>query len=221
MKQFELDKAAVEAAAQREDNLARFREWMIAHHPEIKFPSIAVEKLFEEYLDFSERPLTNADFAFSFSNLESKIYGRQHVATADEIRAQLIEKICDLIASKNGGKDGKFDSYQLKSERIKMEFWSITELVNRLEEVMRRQTLASKPLTELHQIARGNKEERPYIGFATLASSIVPRGQIIAVSTREYLNQIAKADIHAFKKMVEVYGSKQVDDIRFGRRYGN
>jgi hypothetical protein len=209
--QYEKDKAAVAAKEQRDRNLVLLRNFLELKHPEIK-PGIAIDNLFADYMDLESIDRTDSEFEFALSNLQSRINSKQHVPTVAELKAQLIDKILELL---------NLDAYQSKNERQRMQFWTLEQLSQRLENAVSKKQLANRPLHELHEIARGTQEIRPYPGYATLASSIVPRGQIVAIKTRDYLDQLGRTDLHAFKKMVEVYGSKQIDDIRFGRRYGN
>jgi hypothetical protein len=224
MKKFEVDHAAQTAKEQKERNLVLLRQWLEERHPEIKVCQ-ATDGGFLEYMDFESEDLTPAQFEFALSNLGSMVV-RQRVESAEEVKQQLIESIVTLTKAKPN--DSKtFQIAVAGGARVLswttrgLAQWSVSELTELLAAIVTKQTLETKQVSEVREIARGVQEERPYPGYATLASTIVPPGQILAISTRDYLSQIAKADLHQFKKMVQVYGSKQIDDIRFGRRYGN
>jgi hypothetical protein len=209
--QFEQDQQAVVDAAQREQNLNALHHWLAGNHPEITSPSIAVDRLFEEYADFTERPFTAADFAFMFSNLGSRIHGRQHVPSAGELKAQLIAKICEMISSKDGGRDGKFGKSQLDNERKKMSFWTIPQLTTRLDEIVRRQTLSGKPLEQLKaDIAEARRDTRRYPGYPDLPLEIVPKGKVRAVRCdAKYLMNL---DSNELRHLCRRYSLPQIND---------
>jgi hypothetical protein len=136
----------------------------------------------------------------------------QAVPTTEETKAALIDKIANLIASTNGGRDGKYDQHQLKTERGKMAHWSVQQLTDRLDEVVRRQTLAAKPIAELHKIVEAG---RKYQGYPTLGKTKVPPGKVRAVAVdAAYLKSL---DPWELKKLVRLYGIDQVNDRLAGK----
>jgi len=48
-----------------------------------------------------------------------------------------------LLASKNGGRDGKFDSYNLQSEEKRMASWTLDALRIRLAEIKTKQRMST------------------------------------------------------------------------------
>lgn len=207
---FKEDKLAADSAVQREANLATYRNWL-PKHPEVK-DCIANLKMFQEYLDWSDE-FTEADLEFALGNMTSRLQlAIQRVPTPEETKAALIDKICSLIASANGGRDGKFDSFNLDSERGKMAHWTIPQLTQRLEEIVRKQTLAVKPIGELQKIV---VEGRKYVGYPALGKTVVPPGKVRAVpQDAAYLRAL---DPWELKKLVRLYGLEQVNNRLAGK----
>jgi hypothetical protein len=55
-------------------------------------------------------------------------------------------------------------------------------------------------------------DRRPFPGWPTLPPQLVLPGQIYAINvTAEWLNGLARNDLWQFKRLVKLYGSKQVD----------
>lgn len=135
-------------------------------------------------------------------------------------REQLLNDILDLLFDPYGRRMSTAD---LKNAKNQMLYWSRQRLRARLAEVQTKQAMAQKSAGQLRSdraaVRKAAEVERPYPGYPTLLSTIVPRGQIQAVSTKDYLQQIAKHDLFEFKRFVRLYGSQQIDDIRLGRRY--
>jgi hypothetical protein len=205
--QYEKDLAATTASEQREKNLVLFRKWLVEKHPEIKL-SIAVEKLFGEYMDFEEESFTDKDFDFALGNLESMIYGREHVPTPEETKAALVAKIVELTSAKDGmtyklavsgGREVKWSVHLLPT-------FSIEQLVELLDEWLRKKTLEAKPHSEVQQIAASN---RPNYGYPQLPKQIVRPGTVRAVPLdAAYLRGL---DTYELKKNIRLYGLEQVN----------
>ncbi len=171
------------------------------------------EANFRMCVDFSNGDLTLGKFEFLISNTPpgfSLVFG-------DE-RQDLLDKIQEKLADPYGRRMTTFD---LKTQMKKFSTFNRMELRAKLAEITRRQELSKKTATELRADNAAYyraQENQLYPGFPTLASTIVPPGQIQAVSTREYLQHLAKHDLYGFKRMIRLYGSQQCDDIRLGRR---
>jgi hypothetical protein len=207
--QFEVDSAAVAAKEQRDRNVALLRDWLATTHPEIP-PSIAVDKLFESYMDFESEDLTPAQFEFALGNLESQIGGRQHVPSEDELKQNIIDKICDLL---------NVDEFQKRNERTKLQFQSLVELSGKLNKLLARRELASKSGAELREIAKGPQAvPSQFPGYPNLTSTYVPKypvpalgwDTIRAVPTGEYLRYLAKKDLATFKTFTRLYSGAQI-----------
>ena len=194
--QFDSDRQAAAQAAQAETNRAALSKWLERHHPEIP-DCIAVRNVFEEYMDFSY-PLSDSDFEFALGNLESRI-SKQRVPTQTEVKQDLIETILGLIASSNGGRDGKFNSENLKSESIRMSYWSVSELTTRLNEILEKQRLQPKSAGQIRQeLAASRPTPSKYPGFPDLDKTVTA-STIKNLSTFE------------LKKLIRVYSVQQVN----------
>src|SRR6266404_5586367 len=103
----------------------------------------------------------------------------------ERTRQQIVSEILSLLASKNDGRDGKFNSFNLRSEEKRMESWSLDALRIRLAEIRTKQGMASKSASELKQIvAEARRDDRPYPGFPTLDKSL-QASHIKALSSAE------------------------------------
>jgi len=207
MTQFEQDKQAAQDAVLTEQSYKAYRAF-IERHAEIP-DGMATEKLFREYADWSDG-LTEADFEFALSNLHSCLPKRR-VATPEEVKAVLIDKICELIASKNEGRDGKFDRFALASERKKLAFQSIEQLTQRLDEVVRKQIHAGKTVLELrNQLAEARRDTRRYPGYPDLPAEVVPDGKVRAIRCdAAFLKNLDPATL---RRYVQRFGIQQIND---------
>jgi hypothetical protein len=203
---FELDKQAAANAAQVDANQTLFTQWL-GKHPEVP-DCTAVRNLFQEYMDFTD-PLSVADFDFAYGNLESSLR-KQRVATEAEIKQELIGKICELIASKNGGRDGKFSTIgnaaspsELERERKRISFWTVEALTKRLEEVVRAQRLSKFSAGELREhLSQHRAAQQP--GRVVLPTEY----------TRERIHAMSS---HEIKKLIRDWTVTVVNDRLFGR----
>jgi hypothetical protein len=207
--QFEKDAATVAAKEQKERNIVLLRQFLETNHPEIR-PSIAVDRLFESYMDFESIDRTPSEFEFALSNLESQIGGRQHVPSEDELRENIIDKICEML---------NVDEFQKRNERTKLQFQSLVELSGKLNTLLARRELASKSGAELRKIAKGPQAApSQFPGYPSLTSSYVPKyavpelgwDTIHAVPTGEYLRYLAKKDLATFKTFTRLYSGAQI-----------
>lgn len=191
---------AAQAAAQRDENLAVYQRWL-ATHPEIK-DCTATLKSVEEFCDFG-MPLAMADLDFALSN--GIQVAKQSVPTESAVKADLIDRICELIASKDGtGRDGKYSTYQLEQERKKYQFWTVEQLTARLDEVVRKQTLSVKPVGELQEVVRSHyapQNQRPALPAEFTAQRLKDRS----------------FPVSELKKLIRMYGADGVNDRLFGR----
>ena len=208
---FEQDRQAEAREARIIAQTDALRSWLEEKHPDIWFGE-AVRLAFMEDMGNSFLTATEEDFEYSLRTTRTN-FSRQHVPTPEEVKTELIDKICSMIASSDGtGRDGKFSAFSLSTERTKMAHWSIEQLTQRLEEVVRKQTLSAKPITELHQIV---KSGRKYQGYPTLGKTFVRPGTVRAVPLdAEYLKRL---DPWELKRFVRLYGLEQVNDRLAGR----
>jgi len=153
----------------------------------------------------------DADWEFALDMIDTR-YLRQHVPTPQEKKADLIDSILELIASKDGGRDGKFSTLrvngepsELDKERTRLSYFSIPELHERLDEVTRKQFWAGKPLHEMKKFVAGARvDTRKYSGFPDLDKTVTA-STIKNLSTFE------------LKKLIRVYSVQQVNDRLSGR----
>jgi len=200
---------------QAEDNMNRLRLWLEHNHQ--VYTTVASQKQFLEY--FGDRictPLSEDDFAFAFDKKNS---GNLPMPTEEEQKAELIEEICSLLKSKDGGRDGKHSNFDIQTVRTKMSAnqWTVQKLTERRDEILREQALNRVSVPELHQIVRDAEPKRRYPGYPNLPDTIVPSGQVQAVKCdAAYLYGLAKNDFYLYKRMVEKFGSQQINDRQKG-----
>jgi len=195
-----------EEARQEEARTARLaaqtealKQWLEKSHPEIPF-CIALLKEFRESMLGAFFTADDADWEYALNMIDTR-YLRQHVPTEKETKAELIETILEKIASADGGRDGKFNPANLKSERIRMSYWSVSELTARLNEVVEKQRLQPKSAGQIRQELQ--------------ASRPTPQVKVLpAEYTRQRIHQMPSFEI---KKLIRDYTATVVNDRLFGR----
>jgi hypothetical protein len=127
-------------------------------------------------------------------------------------RQQLTGQIIDLLAGKGKG----HDAFTLKQEEKRLQTFTIPALRVRLSDLQMKAKMASTDLGTLKRfVAESHRDDRPFPGWPTLPSQMVPRGGIYSLNVNaEYLNQLARTDIYEFKRLVRLYGSEQIDARR-------
>jgi hypothetical protein len=133
-------------------------------------------------------------------------------------RQDLLDKIKERLTDPYGRRMSAFD---LESQMKKFGHLDRMQLRAKLDEITRRQELNKKTAAELRaDNAAYHKAQTNglYPGYETLPETIIPPGQTQGVSTKEYLQHLAKHNFRGFEYFVKRYGSAQVDDIRLGRR---
>ena len=124
---FEQNRQADRRAAQEAEAVERWKNWMAVKHPEIRAGD-ATLLAFREHMMYAFLTATEDDFEHALKDIDVR-YLKQHVPTQRETKAELV---LEKIASTNGGRDGKFNPENLKSERTRMSYWSVSELTARL-----------------------------------------------------------------------------------------
>jgi hypothetical protein len=108
--------------------------------------------------------------------------------------------------------------FDFKNEVMRFGTLSIRELRSKLREL---QFKASHPTAQsARDYLKGVRAQEPvnkYPGWPRLLSTYVPKGQVIAVSTRDYLLHLSKTDIYEFKRMCRLYSVEQINDFLAGR----
>jgi hypothetical protein len=129
----------------------------------------------------------------------------------ERTREQITEEILTLLASKNGGRDGKFDAFNLRSEEKRMASWSLDQLRSRLAEIRNRQRMAPMPVAALKQVVHeAHRDQSQFPGYSNLPPTMWDGSKHVKVDA-DYLNGLARQDIWAFKRLVRLYGSEQID----------
>ncbi len=142
-----------------------------------------------------------------------KNYATQSIERSKE---QIIEEVLTLLESRNGGRDGKFDSYNLRSEEARMRSWSLNDLRARLNEIKVRQRMAVEPVSALKTfVADAHRVTNEFAGWPNLPKSMwsSSQGRTITVDA-DYLNHLGKHDKYEFSRFVKLYGSAQIDHRR-------
>jgi hypothetical protein len=127
-------------------------------------------------------------------------------------RRQLTQQIIDLLAAKGKG----HDTFTLRQEEKRLALLSIPALRSRLADLQMKAKMASTDVATLKQfVSHAHRDHRPFPGWPTLPTRMVPPGEIFAVAVdAEYLNGLLKNDIWQFKRLVKLYGSEQIDSRR-------
>jgi hypothetical protein len=186
--------------------------WLEKNHPEISF-GIALLKEFRENMLGAFFTADDADWQYALNMIDTR-YLRQHVNTPDETKAELTDKICELLRNPNGGTSGgKYSDLDLSAFRKnKAPFMSISELTAKLEQIVRSQTIAKQPMSETKQIL---VSARKYQGYPTLGKTVVPPGQVHAIQQdAAYLKSL---DSWELKRLCRLYGVEQVNNRLAGK----
>ena len=120
----------------------------------------------------------------------------------ERTRQQIVAEILSLLASKNDGRDGKFNSFNLRSEEKRMESWSLDALRQRLAEIKTKQFLSSKSTSDLKKIVAEASRPAPQV-------KVLP-----AEYTRERINAMPS---HEIRRLIRDYTTSVVNDRLFGR----
>ncbi len=208
---------AVEAA--RTENAKRETVAAVyAKYPKMVQCEANARKILEDIVYWTQTPevLPTLDLfeAMLLENPEHiKTYATQSIERTKE---QIIEDILSLLESKNGGRDGKFDSYNLRSEEARMKSWSLDALRTRLNDIKTKQRMSTTSVSTLKTfLADAHRDDQPFPGFPTLPKSLwsTSQGRTINIDAA-YLNHIGKHDKYEFLRFVKLYGSAQVDHRR-------
>jgi hypothetical protein len=128
----------------------------------------------------------------------------------ERTKEQLIEEILGLIASKNSGRDGKFDDFSLKNEEKRMASWSLDQLRARLNEIKTKQRMSSTmsvPALKAY-VKEQHRNQRKYPGYPDLPQTIWQDGR----SVRLDASGIKALSSYEIKRLTRIYGDQQVND---------
>jgi len=148
---------------------------------------------------------TDDDFEYSLSTTRTNL-SRRRIPTEREVKADLIEQIMAALQSTNN-KHWTIP-FNVKSERTKMAFWSVEQLTERLNGIIRAQELNAKPVSELYQIVASNREE----------PSLYPKLPLYTDDGKpldeDYLNGLTRFDKATFIRLVKRFSSEAIDRPR-------
>jgi hypothetical protein len=152
---------AIEAAHFQQES-ARGLEQIFSAYPTL-VRCDANKKLIQEYCRefMGDEVAVSLDTFRNFLDLNPGAWKSLVHRDVEVTKQQIIEDILTLLASKNQGRDGRFDSFNLRSEAKRMESWSVDALRARLAEIRSKQSLASKSTSELKQIVSDARRPTP------------------------------------------------------------
>jgi hypothetical protein len=118
----------------------------------------------------------------------------------ERTKEQLIQEILTLLVSKNGGRDGKFDAFNLRSEEKRMASWSLDALRARLNEIRVKQRMAVQPVSDLKQIVRDARPD--YNQWPQLPKTIWDGSKHVALDAA-YIKRLDAWEIRRYQR---IYG---------------
>ena len=137
---------------------------------------------------------------------EMKNFATQPVEKSKE---QITEDILSLLASKNGGRDGKFNEFNLQSEKSRMASWSLEALRVRLAEIKAKQHMSTTPVSVLKAfVMDAHTDKRKYPGFPELPRQIWNGTAHVAVNASFFRG----LDAHEIRRYTRLYSDAQVNE---------
>ena len=123
-------------------------------------------------------------------------------------KEQLREEILTLLASKNGGRDGKFDAYNLRSEEARMKSWSLDALRARLNEIRTKQRMAVAPVSALKTfVAESRRDTSPYPGFPQMPKEVWQDGKTVPLNAAT----IKAMSSYEIRRLARIYSDRQLN----------
>ena len=204
----------------------RLRRWLVSKGWTL---NIAAMKLFQEEMGDDFLTATNEDFEYHLGRTDSTI-SLLPAPSPEQVKATLIEQICTLLKSPGGdGRGGRYtycgsatkclhkpsSICNIHAAQYAMQTWDIPRLTARLQEIRFKQE--KHTVTELRQLIQSARPERRADGYPRLPTTIVPPGQVQAVTCDSaYLLGLAKTDFYEYKRLVSRYGSTQITERQKG-----
>jgi hypothetical protein len=107
------------------------------------------------------------------------------------------------------------DKFSLQGERKRLQHLPLEACRQKLEELKRRQGMSSASVSELKTFVRESTQGASFQGYPILPPSLwnTESGRHVALDAT-YLNGLITADLWSFKRLVKLYGSRQVDQRR-------
>ena len=122
----------------------------------------------------------------------------------EQIRAEILT----LLASKSGGRDGKFDSYNLRSEEKRMASWSLDALRARLNEIKTKQPMAVEPVSTLKTfVAESRRDTSPYPGFPQMPKEVWQDGKTVLLNAAT----IKAMSSYEVRRLARIYSDRQLN----------
>lgn len=102
------------------------------------------------------------------------------------------------------------DANALRSLRLRLSTYSLSQLRQKRRTIAFKQAINTKADAEKFVVSQRETEVGwRGTGYPRLASTHVPRGQVTAIPTGQWLRGLAKEDLYEFKRIVRLYGSEQ------------
>jgi hypothetical protein len=137
---------------------------------------------------------------------EMKNFAQQPV---EHTKEQITQEILTLLASKNGGRDGKFDAYNLRSEESRMKSWSLDALRARLNEIKTKQKMAVAPVSVLKTyVAESRRDTSPYPGFPQMPKEVWQDGKTVPLNAAT----IKAMSSYEIRRLARIYSDRQLND---------
>jgi len=127
----------------------------------------------------------------------------------ERTREQIVAEILTLLTSKNEGRDGKFDSFNLRSEEKRMASWTLDALRVRLAEIKTKQRMSTAPVSELKTfIQDAHADKRKYVGYPDLPKSIWQDGKTVTVNATFFKS----LDLFSLRRYTRIYSVEQCNE---------
>jgi hypothetical protein len=126
----------------------------------------------------------------------------------ERTKEQITQEILTLLASKNGGRDGKYDAYNLRSEETRMKSWSLDALRNRLNEIKTKQRMAVAPVSVLKTyVAESRRDTSPYPGFPQMPKEVWQDGKTVPLNAAT----IKAMSSYEIRRLARIYSDSQLN----------
>ena len=167
-----------------------------------------------EYVE-SEDARELAALQHQFPNVEPNLDSLRE----EQARYELMDEICDLLRAKDpSGRGGKYSNFNLQAARRQMieGRWSREKLIARRDEIVREQALIKKPMAELKAMVKEHYNQPiQFPGFPALPDRMYDQAtRSWKVVDAAYLEDLIRADVFSFRRLVRLYSAAQIDARR-------
>jgi len=126
----------------------------------------------------------------------------------ERTKEQITQEILTLLASKNGGRDGKYDAYNLRSEEARMKSWSLDALRARLSEIRTKQRMVVQPVAALKTfVAESRRDTSPYPGFPQMPKEVWQDGKTVPLNALT----IKAMSSYEVRRLARIYSDRQLN----------